>query len=140
MKVLFDTNVILDHLLNRKPFSRIAGELIGMVENGAVIGVLGATTITTIYYLCAKEQGVKKAQKITEMLLSMFEIAPVNRLVLFNAVSAQFSDYEDAVLHEAGMHIGAQAIVTRDMKGFNFSKIATYTPENFLLLMKSLDR
>ncbi len=51
MKILFDTNVVLDVLIDRKPFSLTASLLFSEVEKGRIEGFLCATTITTIYYL-----------------------------------------------------------------------------------------
>ena len=61
MKILFDTNVILDVLLDREPFSDLATKLVSKVEKKEIIGYLGATTVTTIYYLAVKVAGKKKA-------------------------------------------------------------------------------
>ena len=60
MKVLFDTNVILDVLLDREPFAEAATYLMSKVEQSEIIGYLGATTITTIYYLLQKNLSRRK--------------------------------------------------------------------------------
>ena len=54
MKILFDTNIVLDVLMDRLPHSDVAVELFSRVENGAIIGYLCGITITTVYYLAAK--------------------------------------------------------------------------------------
>ncbi len=54
MKVLFDTNVVLDHLLAREPFVDPAERLLSLVDSGALEGVVCSTTLTTIHYLAAK--------------------------------------------------------------------------------------
>jgi predicted nucleic acid-binding protein len=62
VKVLVDTNVVLDLLLDRLPFSDDAALLFERVESGAVTAVLCGTTITTIYYIAAKTIGSRKAK------------------------------------------------------------------------------
>lgn len=57
MKILFDTNVVLDVLMDREPFSDAAAELFTTVEDGSGIGYLCATTLTTVYYLAGKALG-----------------------------------------------------------------------------------
>ena len=74
MRILFDTNVILDVLLDREPFSDAATQLLENVENGSLVGYLSATTITTIHYLAAKSIGKEKAQIEISKLLSTIEI------------------------------------------------------------------
>lgn len=132
MKVLFDTNVLLDQLLDRKPFAEHAEQLIALVEAGKIEGYIGATTVTTLDYLLKKSLDVKKANSVIKTILKLFEIAPVNRMVLEEAVESRFADFEDAVLCIAGLHSGVQAIVTRDETGFRHSQIAVYSPELLL--------
>jgi len=139
MKTLFDTNVILDLLLDRKPFSNDASFLLSKVENSEIIGYICATTITTLHYLAAKTLGAQAASNHIRALLSLFVIAPVNRVVLEGAMASTFKDFEDAVLHEAGCHAGAQYIVTRNLSDFNKkSKLPVFEPGEFIKNMESL--
>lgn len=128
MKVLFDTNVVLDLLLDRQPFANDAAALFSRVESGRIAGFLGATTVTTIHYLVAKALGGRRAIVEIRKLLRLFEVAPINRAVLHSATDLGFEDFEDAVLHEAAAQVGAEAIVTRDPKGFAGAKLPVYSP------------
>lgn len=138
MRVLFDTNVILDVLLDREPFARDAGLLVASVERGGLDGLLCATTITTIHYLANKSLGARRTRTLVKGLLSLFEIAPVDRSVLESAQELAFADFEDAVLHEAGRHAGADAIVTRDLKGFARAALPIHTPDVLLKILQTL--
>lgn len=132
MKILFDTNVILDLLLDRKPFVAYAQTLFEKVESGKIDGYIGATTVTTLDYLLTKSLSAKEATRIIKKLLKLFEVAPINRLILEDALDIGFVDFEDAVLHAAAVHCGVQAIVTRDEKGFSKAQLAIYSPEALL--------
>ena len=132
MKVLFDTNMVLDVMLDREPFSTTAAQLFSMVETGALAGFIGATTVTTIHYLASKVVGSRQALQEIRKLFELFEIAPINRTVLEGALALKFKDFEDAVLHEAARHAGAQAIVTRDSLGFNKASMTIYTSEELV--------
>lgn len=140
MKVLFDTNIILDVLLDRKPFSEDAALLMSKVERSEITGFLGATTITTIHYLASKVLGSELALKHIHSILSLFEIAPVNRIVLANALEAQFTDFEDAVLYEAACHIGAEYIITRNISDFKKSKLPVFTPGEFMNMLLAIKK
>lgn len=131
MRVLVDTNIVLDVLLDREPHARASAEILSRVERGEVSGWLGATTVTTLYYLIAKAAGQDKALTEVRKLLSLFEIAPVNRPVLEGALAIGFADFEDAVLHEAARQIEAAAIVTRNPRHFAKAELPVYTPEEF---------
>lgn len=129
MKILFDTNIVLDVLMDRLPYSETAIELFSKVEDGTIIGYLCATTITTVFYLAAKTVGAARAQEEVKKLLSLFEVAPVNRNVLEAALVLDFNDFEDAVIHEAAYHVGADAIVTRNQRDIKKSRIMVCSPE-----------
>jgi predicted nucleic acid-binding protein len=132
MKALFDTNVILDVLLDREPFSEEASILLSKVEQSEIMGFACATTITTIHYLTTKVLGPQAAARHIQALLSLFVIAPVNRVVLENAAASKFKDFEDAVLHEAALHAGAKYIVTRNISDFERSRLPVCSPKEFL--------
>ena len=138
MKVLFDTNIVLDLLLKRDPFYKNAHTLISKVETGEISGYLCATTITTVHYFVAKKQGKKSAMHAINSLLKLFEVANVTRAVLIDAIEVNDYDYEDSVLYKSAYHAGASFIVTRDKKGFNKSDIPALTPEELLDLLKGL--
>lgn len=140
MKILFDTNVILDVLLDREPFADDASYLLSKVERSEIIGFLCATTITAIHYLITKSLSPKEAIQHIQALLSLFEVAPVNRLVLAKALNPKFTDFEDSVLHEAACHAGVEYIVTRDISGFKKSTIPIYTPGELINMLESLEK
>lgn len=132
MKVLFDTNVILDHMLAREPHVESAERLLSLVDSGAVDGMICATTATTIHYLASKAVGAKRAAEYLRTLLSIFDVACVDRDILASALDAGFADYEDAVLHEAALSAGGSAIVTRNGKDFTRSTIPVFDPPELL--------
>ena len=137
MRVLFDTNVVLDVLLARPPHAAPATGLFDFVARKELDGLLGATTVTTIFYLAAKAIGPQRARRHVSTLLDLFDIASVTRAALSDALGTSFKDYEDAVLHEAARHAGATAIVTRDQAGFAAASLRIYSPAELLRLVNA---
>lgn len=131
-RVLFDTNVVLDDLLERQPFATDAARLIEQVREGQIDGILCATTLTTIYYLASRSRGEAYARRQVYDLVRLFEIAPVDLGILSDAFNLDFTDYEDAVLHEAARRVDAEAIVTRDQSGFLNASLQIYSPDDLL--------
>ncbi len=130
MRVLFDTNIVLDFLLDREPFSLDAAKCFSRVEAGEIEGLLCGTTVTTLHYLIRKSIGVAKAREGISLLLSLFEIAPVNKTTLERALELPFKDFEDAVLHESARLANADVIVTRKTADFKHSNIPVRLPGN----------
>ena len=132
MKVLFDTNVVLDVLLDREPYVDVAAKLFALVDNGRVEGSICATTATTIYYIAAKSFGRRRAHSQVHELLTLFAVASVDRDVLDRALDLDFTDFKDAVLHEAARNAGAAAIVSRDGAAFANATVPVFDPQELL--------
>jgi predicted nucleic acid-binding protein len=138
--VLFDTNVVLDVLLDRAPHVDVAAKLFALVDNGRVEGSICSTTATTIYYIAAKSFGRGRAHSQVHELLTLFEVAPVDRDVLDRALDLDFTDFEDAVLHEAARNAGAVAIVTRDGAGFARATVPVFDPQELLAAVAAVSQ
>ncbi|WP_457605728.1 type II toxin-antitoxin system VapC family toxin [Nitratifractor sp.] len=132
MKILLDTNVVLDLLLEREPFVQNAREIFVRIEKGEIEGFLGATTVTIIHYLVSKNFGSKHADLIVADLLRLFDITRIDRDVLLAAIQAKGIDYEDSVLYTSALFAGMDTIVTRDKKGFVRSTVPVLQPNEFL--------
>jgi predicted nucleic acid-binding protein len=132
LNILFDTNVILDGLLDREPFGRQAALLFNAAEESVFNGFICAASVTTLFYLMQKAKSQLFARQKIKVLLDLFEIAPVNRAVLEDAVNGGFHDYEDGVVYQAAVAIHADGIVTRNMTDFRMSKIPVYSPAELL--------
>ena len=132
MKILADTNVILDLLLDRSPFSEAAARVFDLIENSKVEAFLCATTVTTIDYLLNQSLPRSPATAALKQLIELFEIAPVNRPVIEEALRGRMVDFEDAVLAHAAHLVGASAVVTRNTKDFRYSPVKALDPVSFL--------
>jgi len=132
VKVLLDTNVVLDVLLDRKPHSADSAQLFRLVEEGQVSGMLCATTLTTLDYLLSQSLGRSDTRKVLARLIRLFEIAPVNRTVIENALRSHMTDFEDAVLDQAAHQAGVDAILTRNGKDFKKAFCTVLDPRQFL--------
>lgn len=132
MIALIDTNIVLDVMLARQPFVTDASVVLAAVEKSLCRGFLCADAISTIHSISRRQIGTEQSlQRISE-LLSIFEIAVVNRAVFLGAISRHFSDFEDAVLHEAALQVSANCIVTRNLVDFKASLIPVYSPAQFI--------
>jgi predicted nucleic acid-binding protein len=134
MKVMVDTNIVLDQLLDNPGFADLSEQVIAVVDNGIHEGLICATAVTNVFYILRKHCGKDQARKYCKTILSIFKVAPIDMRVLISAVDNGFEDYEDAVVYESAIASGAQIIVTRDPKGFKKSAIPVMSPEQFLAL------
>jgi predicted nucleic acid-binding protein len=128
-RILFDTNVVLDVLLDRRPHVEASAAAWAAVETGACEGMLAAHALTTIHYLVRKELASGKARRIVSAILRVFGVAAVDGAVVQEALALPLSDFEDAVTAAAALMAGCDYIVTRDPRGFRGSPVRPLTPE-----------
>ena len=127
-RLLFDVNVILDVLLDRKPFVESSSAAWALVERGDADGLLCAHAVTTLHYLNAKSVGLRQARETTEALLTVFDVAPVDELVLRSAVALDWKDFEDAVTVAGARRAKCDAVITRNPRHFKRAPVKVLTP------------
>ena len=135
INAIFDTNVILDLLLERKPFAASAVHAVANVEKRRIEGLVCATTLTTVHYLLSNTISARQSIAAIGQILKVFKVAAVNREVIEMALSLGFKDFEDAVLHEAGRLAGADSVITRNGRDFVRGSLAIYTPAELVAIM-----
>ena len=135
MRVLVDTNIVLDLLLDRAPFSKAATLIFIQIEQSRVEASLCATTITTIEYILGQSMSAGKARSTLHRLFEIFDITTVNRSVIHEALQSKMSNFEDAVLAHSANLAGMDAIVTRNIKDFKHSPVKAFDPEEFLAVL-----
>ncbi len=128
-RILLDTNVVLDVLLDRQPQAEGSAAVWAAVETGISEGMLAAHAVTTIHYLIRKEMGNAKAKRTISAILRVFGVAAVDGAVVQEALQLSFVDFEDAVTAVAAREASCECIVTRDPKGFRGSPVLSLTPE-----------
>lgn len=138
MKILLDTNVVMDLLLEREPFFEASREIFLLVEEKKVQGFLSASSITTIHYLLNKAISKDEADETINILLKLFDITPLDKDTLLNALKTNGNDFEDSVIYNSAEKSNIDYLITRDKKGFKNSKVSILTPVEFIGFFQSL--
>lgn len=98
MKVLVDTNILLDFLLQREPFFQDAELLFQALDSGQVVGYVTATTLTDIFYVARRHtRNIELARQAVAKTLTVMAVCPVNRAILESAFASGLADFEDAI-------------------------------------------
>jgi predicted nucleic acid-binding protein len=134
-RVLVDTNVALDVLLERQPHFAASAAVWDAIEGRSAEGYVAAHGVTTIHYLAQKHLGARGATRVITGLLQVFRVALVDGDVLQDALRHRGNDFEDAVTASAGLFAKCDVIVTRDPKGHRASAIPALAPEAAVLFM-----
>ncbi len=133
MRTVIDTCVIVDALQSREPFCKEAQSIFLLCANRQFEGFLTAKAITDIYYLTHRQTHSDKATRdVLTKLCALFVLLDTTALDIRKAISAEISDFEDAVMVETAVRSGAVCIVTRNTKDYAKAQIAVCTPEEFI--------
>ena len=135
MKLLIDTNVILDILLKREPFFEDSYQAIRTAINNNDECYISVTAATDIFYILRKAlQSAEQAKEYLGSLARLAEFTDVLAVDALDALSSEVADYEDAVVEAVTDRIGADYILTRNIKDYLNAKIPAVTPKELLNL------
>jgi predicted nucleic acid-binding protein len=134
-RLLVDTNVALDVLLDRQPHAEASAAIWASAETGKCEGFLAAHAITTINYLLRRELGTVKARQTIALIVVVFRVATVDGSVFEQALRSPLADFEDAVTVAAALASECEFIVTRDPKGFRGSPVRALGPKAVLPIL-----
>lgn len=135
MRVLLDTNVVLDFILKRPPFDTEAKEIFARAARREIEIFVSPITPINVFYTTRKEKDKDAAFLAVQGLLKITEIAQTDKAVLQNAFAANFDDYEDAVQHECAVAENLDAIVTRNSKDYKNASVKICSPSEFLQIL-----
>lgn len=132
MKVLVDTNVILDVLCNRKDFVADSLRVFQCCEAQHITGYISALSIPNIVYIMRKELDPERIREILHTLTMVFSIVELRESDLLKAAELSFDDYEDAIQSVCAARVRADHIVTRNGKDFSNSSVPAVSPTELL--------
>ncbi|MGN0178211.1 MAG: PIN domain-containing protein [Monoglobaceae bacterium] len=132
MKVLIDTNIILDVLCNRTEFVENSAKIFKLCEVKKINGYISALSIPNIVYIMRKELDSEKIKEVLESLSLIFTIVDLKADDIKKAAYMNFKDYEDALQSACAVRTKMDFIVTRNIKDFVGSKVIAVTPSELL--------
>jgi len=139
--LFLDTNVVIDFIADRKPFSKAAAKLFDHSEKGKVKLFISSLSYNNIYYVVKKATTHKEVIEILRELELMTETVDVTKSIVKLALASNFKDFEDAIqYYTAVSNKKIMAIVTRDSKDYKNSNLAILTPEEAVSLAENMNK
>lgn len=139
MKIIFlDTNVIIDFLADRRPFSLIAAEIFNASLSGNVKINVSSVSFNNIYYILRQSLSHQDTIKLLEELSEMTEIIDVTKAIIKKSLKSEFKDFEDAIQYNCALTVNKiDFIVTRDSKDFKKSALPVMNPQEAIGIINS---
>lgn len=123
-KILIDTNVLIDYLLEREPFFEDAKDVILSCADGKVKGCIAAHSIPNMFFILRKDYSAKERREVLSNLCSIFDVEGIDKAKLLAGLTNEdFSDFEDCLQMECAKSYGADYIVTRNISDYSTSEI-----------------
>lgn len=133
MKIMCDTNVVLDVLLDREPFVQDSYKILSLCEEHRIHGLVSASSITDIYYLTRKyTHSTELAYRAIGKLLEIVKVCSVTNNDVLVAYQKKAKDFEDCLLATCAKSIGCDFIITRNKRDFEEFDIPLLTPTELL--------
>ena len=133
-KIFLDTNIIVDLISDRKPFSKYAIEIFQKAEEGKLKLYTSSHSIATTHYLLKKYMEGKDLRAVLYNLLDFLTVIAVEVDILKKGLRSNHKDFEDSVqIFCASTIENIDSIITRDVKDFKGSEIKVLTPDELSL-------
>ena len=136
MKVLIDTNIMIDALTNRDGRSGFSATVIDLCAKQVIDGYVALHSISNMYYILRKQYSDAERRTIMKRYNEILKVAEVGNDVVDTAINnTAISDYEDALQYACAETVGADYIVTRNIKDYEKAEIRAISPEELLKLL-----
>ena len=142
-KILFDTNIILDWLLERDEFFESSARCIELCKNSMIQGFLTPHSISDIFYILRKEKGLAESKEFMTLLVNMFYVLSEDENTLISIIESGlwkndlWNDVEDAMQMVSASLNDMDLILTRNPKDFKDSAVKYLSPDEYLTQLKS---
>ncbi|MDZ8225859.1 PIN domain-containing protein [Nostoc sp. ChiVER01] len=132
MKILLDTNIIVDDALEREPFLEASEQVLVLVEQGQVEGYISASTFSDLYYIIRRARDREWTLTYLRQLVNFCRVATVDSTAINMALNLNFRDFEDAIQYSAAVLNHLDAIITRNPRDFPVATPRIITPEELI--------
>jgi predicted nucleic acid-binding protein len=131
-KIFLDSDVLLDLLLDREPFTDDIASIIEESISSEVKLCVSPISIRNINYIIGKLENQRKADTQIKKILRIVNVENVGQTIIDKAAHSKFKDFEDGVQNYCAEKSGHQIIITRNTKDYKESELAILTPREYL--------
>jgi predicted nucleic acid-binding protein len=132
-KLFVDTNILIDLLADRPPFSKFAIAIFEKAERKKAKLYTSSHSYATTHYLLKKYIDEKVLRSLLLTLFEFIEVIPVDLSIIKKSLLSKHKDFEDAIqIFSANSIDRLDFIVTRNLKDFKEAGVAVLPPDEVL--------
>ena len=131
-KLLIDTNVCLDVLLNREEFYLESRKILELNLKTSTKAYITSKQLTDIYYILRKAKlDDEKSRRAISLLIKLLRVCDISADDCKRALASSINDFEDAILSETARRYHMDYIITRNVKDYANSIVKAIEPKEF---------
>ena len=131
-RLLLDTNILLDAILDGRPYAQEAQDVIARCNGGGDFGIVSGLSLKDVYYIATRAHGATWARTAVRHLMGLLVIAPDDAEVFDCALNSGEADFEDGIIRACAELNDADFIITRDGTAFTNSPVRSVTAGEYL--------
>ena len=136
-RVLIDTNILIDYISERKPFSESARSILLLCMNNKLDGGIAAHSVMNTFYILRKDFTITERREFLLDICTFLTVVGIDKSKIVSALEdTDFSDVEDCLQVECAKEFNAEYIITRNIKDFTGSDIPAISPDDFLKIIQ----
>ena len=137
LALLIDTNILLNYLTNRDDsYLQQSIKIVGMCASGECTGYIAFHTLSTLWYVLRKRSDSVRRQNLKD-ICEIFTVASTSQSEIIDAIKRDFfADFEDCLQDKCAKDVGADYIVTCNVKDFENSEVPAITPDDFIKMQR----
>jgi predicted nucleic acid-binding protein len=133
MRVLVDTNVLIDFIAQRFPFCTSAEQIVYACGNGKIEGYIAAHSISNLFYILRKQYTVEERRQVLKDMCTLFTVVEIDSKKIVEALGDNgFDDLEDCLQEKCAVAVEADYIITRNIKDFMNAQVKSLDSETFV--------
>lgn len=133
MRILIDTNVLVDYIENRQSFSESAEKIINACADEKIEGYIAAHSVSNLFYILRKHYTVQERRRLLKSMCTILSVVGIDHEKIMDALDDDgFDDFEDCLQEKCAVEFGADYIVTRNIKDFENTKVKCLDAEEFV--------
>jgi predicted nucleic acid-binding protein len=138
-RIFLDTNILIDVIADRKPFSKYGVEIFELSEQGKMDLYASSHSFATTHYLLKKFLSEKELREILLEVTDIVKIIAMDEEIIKRGLKSRHKNFEDALQIVAAQSVERMdAIVTRNIRDFKEAEIPVYAPDEFVSKMRVL--
>lgn len=132
MRILLDTNVLIDYLMKREPYKCSGESILNACISDEMKGCIAAHSISNLFFILRKSFSVDERRDILGVLCQILTVVGIDEDMIIRALqNTEFTDFEDCLQMECAREFKAEFIITRNLADFQHSPIPAISSDEF---------